>query len=257
MMEIRLQKILAEAGWGSRRETEKLISAGRVKVNGKIAILGTKANPESDAIMVDGSKIKKSDKKVYIVVNKPRGVISEYDGEPGRTNLIDIVKLDLHLFSVGRLDAESEGLVLLTNDGELANILTHPRYGHEKEYRVLLSSEPDDEQISIWRRGVVLEEGYRTLPAKVYKDSAFGKGMWVRVIMKEGKKRQIREITRTLGLHVVKLIRVRIADILLGKMKPGEWRYLDQKELDGLRAYATKAKSIKPKRFQKKLRPRF
>ncbi len=253
-MEIRLQKILAEAGCGSRRETEKLISAGRVKVDGKTAILGTKADPENDTITVDGSRIKRGEKKIYIAINKPRGVISEYDGEPGRMNLRDIVKLHLHLFSVGRLDADSEGLILLTNDGELANILTHPRYGHEKEYRVLLSTEPDDKQISIWRRGVVLEDGYRTRSALVFKDGAFGKGMWLRVIMKEGKKRQIREIAKTIGLHVVKLIRVRIANLLLGKMKSGEWRYLDQKEIDDLKNFKNSAGSMPSKQSRKRSR---
>ncbi len=234
-MQIRLQKILAEAGWGSRRENETLISAGRVKVNGVKAILGTKADPDTDTITVDGKKIKEREKKIYIVVNKPRGVISEYRGEPGRSNLVDIIKLNQHLFSVGRLDLDSEGLVLLTNDGEMANKLTHPRYGHEKEYRVLLSSNPDEEQLKIWRRGVVLEDGIKTRPAQVKKEASFGKGAWVRVIMKEGRKRQIREVANRIGLHVVKLIRVRIANLVLGKMKSAEWRYLTTAEIDALR----------------------
>jgi 23S rRNA pseudouridine2605 synthase len=237
-MGIRLQKILAGAGWGSRRETEKIILAGRVAVNGKTAILGAKADPETDVITVDAVRIKSIPQKIYIAVNKPRGVISEYQGGRERKHLIDIVRLDQHLFSVGRLDAESEGLVLLTNDGELANILTHPRYGHEKEYRVLLSSAPDNEQLDIWRRGVVLKDGYRTRSVKLYKEAPFGKGIWLGIIMKEGRKRQIREVARTLGLHVVKLIRTRIASIALGQLKPGEWRYLGQKEVDELKQLA-------------------
>jgi 23S rRNA pseudouridine2605 synthase len=240
-VEIRLQKILAESGWGSRRETEKIILAGRVAVNGKTVLLGSKADPETDVITVDAVRIKRLPKKIYIAVNKPRGVISEYRGERERKHLIDIVQLDQHLFSVGRLDADSEGLVLLTNDGELANLLTHPRYGHEKEYRVLISSVPDGEQLEIWRRGVVLKDGYRTRAVKVFKEAAFGKGTWLRIIMKEGRKRQIREVARTLGLHVVKLIRIRVASITLGKLKSGEWRYLGHNEMDSLKQFTEKS----------------
>lgn len=238
-MQIRLQKIMAEAGYGSRRDNEKLIQEGRVFVNGNRAILGTKADPEVDEIIVDGKKIKKVQSKVYLALYKPRGVLSDFDPKDNRTTVRDLVPEHGHLFSVGRLDYESEGLILLTNDGELANHLTHPRYGHEKEYRVLLSSKPDDNQLATWRRGVVLEDGYKTAPAKVYVQSPAGKGMWLKVIMKEGKKRQIRETAKQIGLYVEKLIRVRIGTLEVKNMKAGEWRYLSPQEIDDLKKSTT------------------
>jgi 23S rRNA pseudouridine2605 synthase len=154
----------------------------------------------------------------------------------------DLVPVPGHLYPVGRLDVDSEGLILLTNDGELANRLTHPRYGHEKEYKVLVASRPDEEQLATWRRGVVLEDGSRTLPAEVRFESAQGKGAWLRVVMKEGKKRQIREVGRTIGLPVVKIVRVRIGSLRLGNLKPREWRYLSETEVAALKGWSGKAK---------------
>lgn len=232
-MEERLQKILARAGYGSRRFCETLITARRVQVNGATAGLGDKADPARDVITVDGKKIE-IESLVYIALNKPRGVLS--DAEPGdtRQTVLDLVPESRNLFPVGRLDKDSEGLILLTNDGELANRLTHPRYEHEKEYRVLLAVRPDVEQLETWRRGVVLEDGHRTLPAEVEIESTYGKGAWVRVVLREGKKRQIREVGKLLGMPVVRLIRVRIGGLNLGSLKPGEWRYLSPKEVEGL-----------------------
>lgn len=132
---------------------------------------------------------------------------------------------------MGRLDYESEGLVLLTNDGFLINRLTHPRYEHEKEYQVLLSTHPDEKQLDTWKRGVVLEDGYRTKPARVNLVSLSGKGAWVSVVLKEGHKRQIREMARTTGLFIVKLVRTRIGNLRLGNMKPGEFRDLTPDEV--------------------------
>jgi 23S rRNA pseudouridine2605 synthase len=144
------------------------------------------------------------------------------------------------------LDVDSEGLILLTNDGDLANRLTHPRYGHEKEYKVLVARQPDEEQLGAWRRGVVLEDGFRTAPAGVRVDELFGKGAWLRVILKEGRKRQIRETGAQLGLPVVKIIRVRIGSLRLGALKPGEWRYLTAEEVAELKGQ--KAPSTRPKK---------
>ncbi len=235
MADERLQKILARAGFGSRRSCEVLISDGRVRVNGQIAILGTKADPDADQILVDGQPIPKiSSKKVYIALHKPRGVLSDDVKDDERKSVFDLVPQPGHLFVVGRLDFDSEGLVLLTDDGDLANRLTHPRYGHEKEYRVLVSVRPEEEQLKTWRRGVVLEDGYRTAPAEVRLDSLAGKGAWLRIVMKEGKKRQIREVGKTIGLSVQRIIRVRIGTILLGQLKPGDWRELTQGEVRGL-----------------------
>jgi 23S rRNA pseudouridine2605 synthase len=139
------------------------------------------------------------------------------------------------LYPVGRLDVESEGLILLTNDGELANHLTHPRYGHEKEYRVLVARRPDKEQLEAFRHGVVLEDGHRTLPAIVSIESGFGKGAWLRIILREGRKRQIREMCALVGLPVVRIVRIRISTLLLGNLKPREWRSLTENEVAELK----------------------
>lgn len=230
-MEERLQKILARAGYGSRRANEVLISAGRVTVNGTVAQLGTKANPAVDKIAVDGKPIKVEEALVYIALNKPRGVLSTVDASDPRKTVRDLVPVSERVYPVGRLDVDSEGLVLMTNDGELANRLTHPRYGHEKEYRVLVARHPDETQMNAWRHGVVLEDGYRTRPAQVRVESLFGKGAWLRVILNEGRKRQIREMGDLTGLPVVRIVRIRIGSLLLAGINPGQWRYLTEKEV--------------------------
>ncbi|HSM23334.1 MAG TPA: pseudouridine synthase [Anaerolineaceae bacterium] len=235
MTEERLQKILAKAGYGSRRSNEELIIAGRVKVNGKIAQLGMKADPSIDQISVDNQLIPKSEEPLYLALYKPRGILSDNAPLDNRKNVRDLIDLDGHFFVVGRLDLESEGLMILTNDGELTNKLTHPRYGHEKEYSVLVAKRPDDEQLEMWRRGVVLEDGFRTAPTKVMINKLHGKGAWLKVILREGHKRQIREIGKTIGLPIVKLIRIRIASITLGSLKAGEWRYLSTEEVKELK----------------------
>lgn len=234
----RLQKILAQAGYGSRRACEDFITAGRVRVNGKIAQLGQKADPALDAITVDGKPIQAAEALVYIALHKPRNVLSTVDAEPGdgRRTVRDLVDVPEHVHPVGRLDYESEGLVLMTNDGDLTNRLTHPRYGHEKEYRVLLAKRPDQEQLETWARGVVLEDGYKTAPVEVRLESMQGKGAWVRVVMQEGRKRQIRETCKQLGLPVVRIVRTRIGTLRLGNLKPRQWRYLTQSEVDELKA---------------------
>lgn len=236
-MEERLQKILSRAGFGSRRACEELILAGRVKVNGQIASIGSKADPTKDMIQVDGQKIPAQPPPVYIALHKPQGVLSDVEThhDPRKT-VRDLVPIPGHLFSVGRLDYESEGLILLTNDGELANLLTHPRYGHEKEYRVQVSSRPDERQLEAWRHGVILEDGYRTSPAQVRLENVDGKGAWLRVILREGRKRQIREMGKQTGLFVTRIIRVRIGTLLLGDLKPGEWRFLKPDEIRLLKA---------------------
>lgn len=236
MTEERLQKILAKAGYGSRRANEELIIKGRVKVNGKTAFLGMKADLSKDEIAVDNVTIPKVDGPVYIALYKPRGVLSDNAPFDNRKNVRDLIDLEGHFFVVGRLDLESEGLMILTNDGELTNKLTHPRYGHEKEYSVLVAKRPDDEQLDIWRRGVVLEDGFRTSPTKVTIHKWHGKGAWLRVILREGHKRQIREIGKVIGLPIVKLIRIRIASITLGNLKPGEWRHLTNEEIAQLKS---------------------
>ncbi len=245
-METRLQKILAQANLGSRRASEALIKAGRVSVNGKVATLGSKADLEKDTITVDGQPIsRKAPARVYIALHKPRGVLSDVDPNDPRPTVRDLVEVEGHLFAVGRLDLDSEGLILLTNDGELANHLTHPRYGHEKEYRVLVASRPDEKQLEIWRRGVVLADGYRTAPARVSVEQARDQETWLRVILREGRKRQIREVGTQIGLPVRRIIRVRIGSLLLGNLKPRQWRNLTPDEV--ARLQRTSAAELKPR----------
>lgn len=233
----RLQKILAQAGYGSRRACEDFISAGRVRVNGQIASLGGKADPHVDRITVDGKPIAAPERLTYVALYKPRNVLSTVEKEKSddRRTVRDLVDVPGHLYPVGRLDFESEGLVLMTNDGDLTNRLTHPRYGHEKEYRVLLARRPDADQLEAWKRGVVLEDGYKTQPVNVRFESPQGKGAWVRVVMGEGRKRQIRETCKQLGLPVVRILRIRVGELRLGNLKPGQWRALTQREVDELR----------------------
>lgn len=234
----RLQKILAQAGYGSRRACEDFISAGRVRVNGKIAELGQKADLTTDSITVDGKPMAKAEALVYIALHKPRNVLSTVEAEAGdgRRTVRDLVDVGGSLHPVGRLDYESEGLVLMTNDGDLTNRLTHPRYGHSKEYRVLLAKRPDQAQLEAWRRGVVLEDGYKTAPVDVRFEEAQGKGAWVQVVMQEGRKRQIRETCKQLGLPIVRILRVRIGTLRLGSLKPRQWRYLTIDEVSELKS---------------------
>jgi 23S rRNA pseudouridine2605 synthase len=244
-MEERLQKLLAQAGHGSRRSCEDLIVAGRVRVNGQVAQLGQKADPTRDTITLDGEPLAAPERLAHILLHKPRGVVSSLEPQGDRQTVVDLVRLRLRLYPVGRLDAESEGLILLTNDGELANRLTHPRYEVEKEYRVLVKGAPDIEQLDVWRRGVVLKnpetgEQFRTLPARVSVEAPAHGSTWLKVVMREGRKHEIRDIGATLGLPVKRLIRVRMGSLLLGDLKPGEWRSLTTAEVATLKGESGK-----------------
>jgi 23S rRNA pseudouridine2605 synthase len=250
-MQERLQKLLAQAGYGSRRACEDIIRAARVRVNGQIASIGQKADPASDTITVDRKPLAALESLTYVALYKPRNVLSTVGTEKGddRRTVRDLVDLPGHLYPVGRLDFESEGLVLMTNDGDLTNRLTHPRYGHEKEYRVLLARRPDPDQFEAWKRGVVLEDGYKTAPVNVRFETAQGKGAWVRVIMGEGRKRQIRETCKQLGLPVVRIIRLRIGELRIGTLKAGGWRELTANEVDALKGRRSTGKPVnRPKR---------
>jgi len=245
MAEERLQKILARAGFGSRRSCEEFIVSGRVQVNGKKAELGQKADPYVDAILLDGTKLPAPKSVRYLAYNKPRFVLCDKVEGDSRRTVYDLVPDSNDLAIVGRLDFESEGLLLLTNDGELTNALTHPRFQHEKEYRVLVAAKPDMKQLETWRRGVVLEDGHRTQPASVSIDSTSGKGAWLRVVLKEGHKRQIREIAKTIGMYVVRLVRVRIGTLELGNLKSGLFRELTPIEVNKLKSLLkTKTKKV-------------
>jgi 23S rRNA pseudouridine2605 synthase len=234
-MKERVQKILARAGYGSRRGCEDIINAGRVRVSGNVIKLGDKADPSEDKITVVGRRIVGAEDFTYVAVYKPRGGISTVNDPELRTAVRDLVPLEGTLYPVGRLDFDSEGLILMTNDGNLANILTHPRYEHEKEYRVLVATHPDSEQLAKWRRGLVLEDGFKTASADVFVISKYGKGAWLDVILREGHKRQIREMGKVTGLPVVRIIRVRLGELRLGNLKPREWRYLTEQEVSLLK----------------------
>jgi pseudouridine synthase len=254
MAEDRLQKIMARAGIGSRRACEELIRAGRVTVNGQVAALGSKADPEADQIRVDGEPLGPPETRTVVALYKPRNYLSTDAPHKGdrRPTARSLVKLERRLFPVGRLDADSEGLMLFTNDGKLAQRLSHPRYEHDKEYRVEVYGQPTKEALEKWRGGVTLEEG-RTAPADVTR-LRYDRGMtWLRIVVREGRKRQIRRVASSLGYPVRKLIRVRIGPVALGELKPGEWRPLTKEEQTALQAIRA-GKGKKPSSNQRKSR---
>jgi 23S rRNA pseudouridine2605 synthase len=227
----RLQKVLAHAGVASRRKAEELIREGRVTVNGHVVSqLGTKVNPDRDEIRVDGRRLQTGAQRVYLMLNKPRGVLSVMKDERGRRSLGDLVQVPYRLFPVGRLDVTSEGLILLTDDGELANLLTHPRYEHEKEYLVLVNGHPSDQTLQAWRNGVDLD-GKFTAPVQLETVRRVGDSTLLRIVMREGRKRQIRRVAALLGHPVRELKRVRMGPLDLRMLEPGQWRYLTPKEI--------------------------
>jgi len=232
----RLQKVLAHAGVASRRKAEELISQGRVTVNGQIVTqLGTRVDPARDEIWVDGQRIQIAARRLYVMINKPQGVLSTMEDERGRRALGDLVQAPVRLYPVGRLDVGSEGLILLTDDGELANILTHPRYQHEKEYRALVNGYPSDKTLGAWRRGVLLD-GEPTAPAQVDVIRSEKDSTLLRIVMREGRKRQIRRVAALLGHPVRELRRVRLGPLYLDRLQAGQWRYLTAKEISELQA---------------------
>ena len=226
----RLQKVLAHAGVASRRKSEELIQQGRVSVNGRVVTeFGTKVDPAHDEIRVDGQRIEVASQSTYVMLNKPRSVLSVMKDERGRKTLGDLIQATVRLYPVGRLDADSEGLILLTDDGELANLLTHPRYEHEKEYRVLVNGHPDQETLDAWRRGITLD-GQATAPAEVEAIRSGKDSTLLRVVMREGRKRQIRRVAAMLGHPVRELKRVSLGPLHLGALETGKWRYLTDRE---------------------------
>ncbi|MFN8566564.1 MAG: pseudouridine synthase [Kouleothrix sp.] len=230
----RLQKVLASAGVASRRDCEDLIGAGRVAVNGKVVVVpGTRVDAEHDEITVDGQPIGKINPRTYVMLHKPTGVVSTADDPQGRPTVVEQVGLPTRLFPIGRLDYDSEGLLLLTDDGELTQRLTHPSYQVEKEYRALLDQPPVADALREWRNGVMLDDAL-TAPAWVEVLERTDEGAWVRVVLHEGRKRQIREVAKLLGYEVLRLIRVREGPIVLGDLPAGQWRKLTDDEVESL-----------------------
>ncbi|MFN3705805.1 MAG: pseudouridine synthase [Thermoflexales bacterium] len=229
---MRLQQFLSRAGYGARRKCEQLILANRVMVNGRPAKLGMTVQP-TDEVRVDGVLARQAEPKVYIALHKPVGYVSDRSN-PGARSVFELVRLPYHLFGVGRLDKDSSGLLLLTNDGDFAYRLTHPRFAHEKEYHVVVEGTPDEVALQRWRQGVWLPgEQHRTLPCQVevLKRQDVPPRATLRVVMREGRKRQIRRIARLLGYPVVSLVRVRIGGLWLGALQSGAWRYLHPEEV--------------------------
>jgi 23S rRNA pseudouridine2605 synthase len=226
----RLQKILARAGVASRRHAEELIKAGRVSVNGVVATLGQSAS-ETDLIAVDDKPILRGAQHVTFALYKPRGIVTTASDEFGRRNVLELVPEAPGLHPVGRLDRNSEGLLILTTDGDLTLELTHPRYQHEKEYRVWTDPEPTDEQLEeIWE-GVDLDDGF----AKPIALKSSPKGALI--VLGEGRNRQVRRMFEAVGLEVVRLQRRRIGALELEELRPGDYRELNADDIERLRAH--------------------
>jgi 23S rRNA pseudouridine2605 synthase len=222
----RLQKVLARAGVASRRASEELISAGRVSVNGHTARLGQRVDSEQDQVSVDGVPIAIRAGLVYYLLNKPRGVVSTASDPQGRPTVTGLVPAEPRVYPVGRLDAESEGLLLLTNDGELTHRLTHPSFGVEKEYLVSVTGRPSGGAIRALRNGVQLDDGM-TAPARV---SQVEPSM-LRITIHEGRKRQVRRMCEAVGHPVDRLVRTRIGPLRDRSLSPGKWRRLTAPEV--------------------------
>lgn len=238
MAKERLQKILSAYGVASRRRAEELIASGKVKVNGHPASLGDKADARHDVITVAGKKLvnlgEKPEEYTYILLNKPRGVVTTLNDEQGRRCVADLVAdAKVRLYPIGRLDRDSEGLLLLTNDGEFANAIAHPKHHVPKTYRVTVKAEMTEEQVARLQDGIVLD-GRKTAPAEVAVMVKEPERTVFRMTIYEGRNRQIRRMCETLGLTVARLKRTSIATVNLGGVAVGKWRYLEGKEVKAL-----------------------
>ncbi|HBH62346.1 MAG TPA: pseudouridine synthase [Nitrospiraceae bacterium] len=234
-MEERIQKIIAKCGIASRRKAEEMILEGLVRVNGVPATLGMKADLERDHIKVKGKLIGAVQTRVYLVFNKPVQCLTATHDEEGRPTVMDFLKrIKLQVFPVGRLDFNSEGLLILTNDGELANAVLHPKNKIPKTYRVKVDGFPDNQDIVKLERGIMLDDGI-TAPAKVRLVKKLKANSWMDITIYEGRKRQVRRMFERIGHSVSKLVRTRINGLSLGDLKPGEYRYLTPDEIAKLR----------------------
>lgn len=241
-MEERLQKYMAGCGVASRRKCEEIILSGKVKVNGIVVNeLGVKVDPSKDVVEYNNCKITTEENKVYIMLNKPEGYITSVKDEKGRSTIIDLVNVNERIFPIGRLDYDSSGLILLTNDGEIYNKIIHPRVEVEKKYIAVCEGTFSDSEINKFQTGLDIGD-YKTAPAKIRvisTENRFNKKTredktysTVEIIIHEGKNRQIRRMCSALNHPVVALKRVSVGEIKLGYLKPGKWRDLTKEELD-------------------------
>jgi 23S rRNA pseudouridine2605 synthase len=229
----RLQKALAHAGVGSRRAVEELIRAKRVRVDGRVAILGQRVDPAKSKVEVDGSIVPLAPDLVYYLLNKPVGVVTSADDDKGRTSVLDIVDLDARVWPAGRLDMDSEGALVLTNDGELTLRLTHPRFGVHKTYLAEVRGSPSRPALKRLERGVTLDDGpARALAARLV--ARRDRTSLVEVVMAEGRKREVRRMLDAIGHEAVALARTAIGPVSLGRLKPGTFRKLSPEEVRAL-----------------------
>ena len=231
----RLQRLLARAGYGSRRACEELIVQGRVTLNGSVATLGDRGDASTDEVRVDGLEVNLDPNVKFYALHKPPGVVTTMHDPQGRPDIRAFLPpAGPRVFPVGRLDRDTEGLLLLMNDGDLANGLTHPRYGVEKEYLAEVEGVPTLKHIGLLRRGVELEDGPASAASARVAGRSGDRGA-VRIVMTEGRKREVRRLLAAVGLPVARLVRVRIGPVRLGSLGPGERRELTHDEVVELR----------------------
>ena len=241
----RLQKVMAAAGVASRRASELLIAAGRVTVNGVVATIGDRVDAETDVVEVDGERVIVDTTLRYLMLNKPQGVVSTTHDPEGRPTVMDLVNLEERLYPVGRLDQDTEGLLLLTNDGELANRLLHPSFGVERTYLALVPGPARREVLRRLADGVELDDGLaRPKRVRVVEEHR-GKAL-LEVVMTEGRKREVRRMLAAVGMPVERLARVAFGGVELGDLRQGKWRFLDRPEIARLHAAVGRDVEVAP-----------
>lgn len=231
--DVRLQKFMAECGVASRRKSEELIEMGKVKINGHVAQIGDKVNPKRDIVTVRGKKINKADRMYYFMLNKPRGYVTTVSDELGRKTVMDLVDCKARIYPVGRLDKDSEGLLILTNDGSFANALTHPKHNYAKVYRVTVRPSVNDEILDKLRNGIEID-GRMTAPCDVNIITEEEGRVVLEFILREGRNRQIRKMCEAVNLEVARLKRISIGPVKLGMLQTGKYRELTDNEVKKL-----------------------
>jgi 23S rRNA pseudouridine2605 synthase len=231
--EQRLHKALARAGVGSRRAIETLIAAGRVRVNGRVAVLGDRVDPDKDEVEVDGSRVPLRTDLVYYLLNKPEGVVTTASDPEGRPTVVDLVAVAARVWPAGRLDVDTEGAVLLTNDGELTFRLTHPRFGVEKLYLAEVTGQVGRRALRALQSGVDLADG-TSAPARVALVQRTTASSLVEIAVHEGRRRQVRRMFDAVGHPVIRLVRTQMGPLMLGRLKPGTYRRLSPEEVRAL-----------------------